>query len=224
MKPLIGVTCDLCDSPNGQRLFSYPTYGKAIEAAGGLPVWLSPHTEDVTGLIGALSGLVLAGGDDPRTEPFGVPSHPSITPVEPARQRFESALIQASCARPDLPVLGVCLGMQMMALHAGGTLDQHLPDTRADWHRHWNERHGVEPEPGAAVHLRGVVLSKHRQAVTDPGSLDVIARSDDALIEAVADPARAFYIGVQWHPERTDDPAVGAEVFAELVAVAARRQ
>ena len=64
------------------------------------------------------------GGDDPRTEPFGEPTHPKATPVEPERQAFETALLEELQRRPGAPVLGVCLGMQMMALHAGGKLNQ----------------------------------------------------------------------------------------------------
>ncbi len=217
MKPLIGITCDLCDSPNGKRLFSYPTYGRAIEAAGGLPMWIAPSQHNIPAILDRLDGLLLTGGDDPRTEPFGVPSHPAIVPVEPDRQAFESALLSACDLRPELPILGICLGMQMMALHAGGTLDQHLPDTRNDWHRHWNAEHAVVPEPGSIIELVGMVLSKHRQAVSDPGSLAVIARSDDGLIEAIAATGKHFAIGVQWHPERTSEPVVGSALFTAFV-------
>lgn len=222
MKPLIGITCDLCDSPNGQRVFSYPTYGRAVEAAGGIPVWIAPTKADPESILERLDGLVFTGGDDPRTEPFGVPSHPEIVPVEPNRQAFEMALLAECDRRPELPVLGVCLGMQMMALIAGGELDQHMPDSRPDWQRHWNADHPVEPADGAPIMLAGIVHSKHRQAVRDPGRLVVASWSDDGVIEAVADPTKRFAVGVQWHPERTADYAVGGALFEALVTATRR--
>jgi putative glutamine amidotransferase len=64
----------------------------------------------------------------------------------------------------------------------------------------------------------GVVMSKHRQAVEDPGAMLVLAKSEDGVIEAVADPHRVFYLGVQWHPERTVSEAVGMGLFRKLLA------
>lgn len=224
-KPIIAITSDLCDSPNGERVFSYRTYGRAVESAGGIPVWLAPtdlNKSDLHSLLDRIDGVILAGGDDPRTEPFGSPSHQAITPVHPDRQRFETTLLTALEERPNVPVLGVCLGMQMMALHAGGTLDQHLPDTHAHWRRHWEAEHPVESSASSPLSLTGTVLSKHRQVVVDPGSYQVAALSDDGLIEAIYDPAKWFAMGVQWHPERTAEHAVGAALFEALITSAQR--
>ncbi len=225
-KPIIAITCDLCDSPNGERVFSYRTYGHAVEAAGGIPVWLAPtdaSIADLLSLLDRIDGVILAGGDDPCTEPFGTPSHQAITPVHADRQRFETSLLIALNDRPSMPVLGICLGMQMMALHAGGTLDQHMPDTRSDWHRHWDAQHTVTSKPTRPIKLTGTAYSKHRQAVTNPGTYKVAALSDDGVIEAITDPTKRFSLGVQWHPERTKDHAVGAAVFEALVTSAQPR-
>lgn len=218
MKPLIGITCDLCDSENGPRVFTYRTYIRAVESAGGLPVALSPTGGNAVALLERLDAIVFSGGDDPRTEPFGVPTHPAAVPVHPDRQRFELALLQALLDRPLFPVLGICLGMQMMTLHAGGRLDQHMPETRPDWERHWKADHAIQPTaPWQALIPSGVVHSRHRQAVIDSGGLEVAARADDGVIEAVVDPSRAFTLGVQWHPERTDPPGLGRQLFERLV-------
>ncbi len=166
--------------------------------------------------------VIFTGGDDPATERYGEPTHPAAKVVHPDRQRFEEALLAAlDEARENAkPVMGICLGMQMMALHRGGALHQHLPDVLPTAVEHQNDhQHVVEPSPGAGL-PRGTVASWHHQAVRDAGRLRVIARAADGVIEAVDDPARGFYLGVQWHPERTSDPKLGQELFDRLVKAA----
>jgi putative glutamine amidotransferase len=210
--PLIGITADA----DAERFFIRRPYVTAIAAAGGVPVVLVPSA---AGLAAAArcDGLVLSGGDDPDMGSFGRATHPSATVVDPERQAFELELLAATAAAPDRPVLGICLGMQLMALAAGGDLDQHLPDRWPTADLHWGHRpHAVRGSLGA-----GEVDSHHRQAVTDPGRLDVVAVADDGLIEAIRDPDRRFFLGVQWHPERTTDPALGPAILESLVAAAA---
>ncbi|HYE02363.1 MAG TPA: gamma-glutamyl-gamma-aminobutyrate hydrolase family protein [Phycisphaerales bacterium] len=223
-RPLVGVTADLEDQATGRpRATCAVAYCRAVRAAGGIPLVLPPLPGSAGDLVRRLDAFVLTGGDDPRTEPFGKPTHPAAKPMHPDRQAFEVELIEALAARPRAPVLGVCLGMQMMSLVAGGVLDQHLPDTVATAGAHaGNTRHGIAPCDGSKLLRAGVVASSHHQAVADPGRLRVIARAEDGVIEAVCDPDRPFYLGVQWHPERTDDAALGAGLFERLVQAALR--
>ena len=203
------------------------TYARAIFAAGGWPVILPPIVEMIPLHLERCDGFVVIGGDDPRTEPFGVPTHPKATPVHEVRQAFDAALLRALMEKPETPTLGVCLGMQMMALVAGGSLDQHLPETLPTADQHWGDsRHAIKPvlrsgpvgemlgESGGGV---GGVTSHHRQAVTDAGSLRVAAVSEDGVIEAIERADAPFFVGVQWHPERTVERALGAGVFERLV-------
>lgn len=219
--PLVGITADVELRGASNVASCRMSYAEAVAAAGGVPVLLSPLPRLAAEHARRCQALVFTGGDDPRTEAFGVPTHPKATPLHPLRQEYELALLEALRDRPGTPVLGICLGMQIMALHAGGMLDQRMEETRADAGRHFDATHPVVPE-GAGVGLisPGAVWSRHRQAVRDAGRLAVAARADDGVIEAVVDPKRAFYVGVQWHPERTEERALGAEVFRRLIAAA----
>lgn len=104
-----------------------------------------------------------------------------------------------------------------MGLHAGGKINQYLADNLPTADDHWEKRsHSVEGDLG-----RGVVQSHHRQALIDAGSLTVVASAPDGVIEAVRDANRPFYLGVQWHPERTAERTLGLGLFQQLVEAAA---
>ena len=213
--PIIGITADLADS-------TYRVSTRcpaAVAAAGGLPLLLPCLPEAAAEFVERCDGLILSGGDDPIMERWGVPTHPQATPVNPKRQAFELALLEILESRQHVPVLGVCLGMQLMGLFRGGTLIQYLPDTLASADQHWPKTsHSVHGELG-----RGSVHSHHRQALADPGQLRVAAAADDGVIEAIRDDGRPFYLGVQWHPERTQDETLGVGVIRQLVEAAGVR-
>ena len=228
-RPLIGITVDNVDSNiSSGKYESNLAYSRAIAAAGGLPLLLPQEVNLAVHYVNLCDGLMLTGGDDARSECFGVPAHPQARCIELRRQTFEMALLDALERRPQRPVLGVCLGMQLMVLHAGGRLNQHLPDTlpgAVDEHQN-NHPHEVVvriatlavpvPRTGVLVGHESsaqivnadlsiqTVMSSHHQAVDDPGCLRVIAHSPDGVIEAIDDPDRPFYVGVQWHPERSE--------------------
>lgn len=253
-RPLIGITCDVV-RPEGShdrpRMVAALAYAQAIERAGGMPVVLAPIAGLLPHYLAMCRGFVLTGGDDPAMEPFGQPTHPLAKPIDPIRQSFETELLQTllndRSNHGDRPVLGVCLGMQMMALVAGGDLNQHLPDDcQTAWMHHPNvsggeDRSSANGDRTHTIHLEpsaredwggllpevGAVASHHRQAVRDPGRLRVLARSPDGLIEAIgssdpADAERPFRLGVQWHPERTSESRLGSGLFESLVAAARR--
>ena len=213
--PRIGITvANGKDKPETYILGS--AYAQAVADAGGVPVMLAQLPELVDAYLDTCDGFLLTGGADPVTEPYGEPTHPAANRVAPSRQAFEAALLAALDARPEVPVLGICLGCQMLALHAGGRLDQHMPETlgeqAAEAHKE-NRLHRVEPTDWPLGDAQpGQVVSSHHQAIAEPGRLRVAAVADDGVIEAVHDPARAFCVGVQWHPER----ATGADAPAGL--------
>lgn len=190
---------------------------KAITRAGGAPVLLPHELGSVEAYLSMCDAIVLGGGDDPDTTPFGEAPHEKAELVTPERQAFELAVL-AGLDGSDHPVLGICLGMQYMALHHGGRLRQHLPDvldeTQAALHAHGE--HAIESLDETQLD-NGVVFSHHHQAVADAGSMAVVAVSED-VIEAIALPhTDRFYLGVQWHPERGGDAALGQQLFDRLV-------
>jgi putative glutamine amidotransferase len=226
-RPVIGVTAyvdqarwDIWDT---QAALVPESYVRGIRAGGGLPVILPPDAANVEAL-NRLDGVVFTAGADIDPARYGAARHPQTEPPRPDRDAGESALLRAALAA-DVPVLGVCRGMQLLVIAYGGTLDQHLPDSLG--HRRHCPRVGVmgrhevtfadgsviAGELGAAA----TVNSHHHQGVAHPGGLRPSGFGDDGLIEAVEDPARRFVLGVQWHPELLDDD----RLFAALVAAAA---
>ncbi len=236
--PIIGITADNAAGTTSPRYEVTTAYTRAVADAGGLPVILPHEPELAENYARLCDGLLLTGGGDPATEEFGEPTHPKARIVDPRRQAFELALLRAADARPNLPVLGVCLGMQMMALHAGGRLHQYLPDVLADAAVHEGDRvHAVilANTPSALLQPDGrdeslTVISAHRQSIAPPetlttaqpltplpGGLRVIAMAPDGVIEAIDHPDRRWYLGVQWHPERGGDTPLGVRLIKRWV-------
>jgi putative glutamine amidotransferase len=226
MRPVIGITSYVEPASwavwHDQRAVILQWgYVEAVTAAGGRAVVLPPDGTDAD-VVEVLDGLVLAGGADIGPHLYGETPAP-LTDPRPDRDAGEIALLRAALDR-DLPVLGVCRGLQLMAAACGGTLHQHLPDVVG----HEGHRpapgvygtHGVRFAPGSRIAaLMGAdteVNSYHHQGIADPGSLTVTGWADDGVVEACEDPARRFALGVQWHPEAARD----ARLFEALVAAA----
>jgi putative glutamine amidotransferase len=217
-RPIIGITPDITDG----KLTVSRAYADMVIRAGGAPVILVCDPSLIPHYLKLCDGFILTGGGDPDTTQWGTPMHPQARPVHPDRQSFETALLGALDGHRETPVLGICLGMQMMGLHAGGggALDQHLPDNFTTADDHCDKRtHTVTGELGC-----GEVNSHHHQALADPPppGFRVIARSHDGVIEAVRRDDRPYYLGVQWHPERTDDAQLGLGVIVNLLEACRR--
>ncbi|MET8252502.1 gamma-glutamyl-gamma-aminobutyrate hydrolase family protein [Micromonospora sp. NPDC005197] len=228
-RPLIGISAYVEPADwavwRGVRAVLVPeAYVRAVTAAGGRAVVLPPDDSDGD-VLAVLDGLLLAGGADVGPGRYGQQPHPR-TEDRPDRDAGELTLLAAALVA-DLPVLGVCRGMQLLAVAYGGTLHQHLPDVvGSEAHRPAPGVYGTHPvrfAPGslAARTLAGVdrVNSYHHQAVATPGRLAVSGWAADGVIEAVEDPDRPFVLGVQWHPENELDP----RPITALVRAARRR-
>jgi putative glutamine amidotransferase len=227
--PVIGVTVDRCDN-HFQRYESTCDYSTAVERAGGLPVMLPYRiSEDlIPQYVDLLDGLVFTGGDDLNPHLYGEPYHPNAELLDPKRQQFELALM-AEAERRRLPMLGICLGEQLMNVYRGGSLIQFLPDLHREnalEHRSMGDptrRHLVRIIPGtvlaAVIGKRLITVNtRHKQAVGRVGrGLRVNAIATDGIIEGVEDPALPLFLGVQWHAENLIDVPEHLAVFKLLV-------
>lgn len=203
---IVGITPDVSET----KCHVSPLYADRVREAGGLPIILPCRVDAIDQYLEICDAFVFSGGDDPVMEPFGHETHPKATRVHPVRQAFETALLERI---GNTPALGICLGMQMMALLNDGSLDQHMPETTLTHADHWGKKeHVIEGILGC-----GTVLSNHRQAVSHAGALDVVALAHDGVIEAIRDAQRPFYVGVQWHAERTDTKELGVDLFQALI-------
>ncbi|MSQ89855.1 MAG: gamma-glutamyl-gamma-aminobutyrate hydrolase family protein [Phycisphaerales bacterium] len=215
--PIIGVTANLVRDDKGRPRHEVKhTYISAVLRAGGTPIILPAIASVRAAMIQLVDGIIMTGGDDIDTRPFGIALHPEAQIMDSDRQAAEFALLDALAHHPDKPVLGICLGMQLMGVHAGCTLIQHLHDHKPDGDRHrFDNVHPVESAIGS-----GAVASWHHQALADAGPFEAIGWSDDGILEAIRDSRKPFYVGVQWHPERTRDATMGDAVIAQLIAAA----
>ena len=224
MQPIIGITVDNAQrSTDSGKYESAIAYSDAVAKAGGLPMLLPQQPRLAAHYARQCHGILLTGGDDPATEAFGQATDPRANVIAPVRQSFELALLDALAGQPHTPVLGICLGMQMMALHAGGRLNQYLPDTLATAESHQKNRtHPLTftADDSLLPPADGQVVSYHRQAVADAGSMRVIAIAPDGTIEAIDRIGERFYVGVQWHPERGDDGPLSLVLIQRFVAAA----
>ena len=240
LRPVVGVSCyveDVDRSPwVAQRSAVLPhRYVEHLEQAGALVVILPPREDADEAMalevLERLDGVVIAGGADVEADRYGAEPHPTSQSPRPDRDAWELALCRAS-ATLDLPALGICRGMQVMAVAAGASLEQHVPE------RVGHESHCPEPGVYSSHHATAVggsrlaallgtealdVPTYHHQAVM----ADSLAGSgwvpsawhEDGTLEAMEDPSPAFRMAVQWHPEAGDDP----RLFVALVEAARAR-
>jgi len=232
--PLVGVTTYVTDARWGpwRRSASIvpSTYDELVAEAGACPVLLPAvgghvraRREDAAEVVRVLDALVLIGGEDVDPGAYGQPAHPEVSVTDAQRDEWERALLGAALGT-GCPVLAICRGMQILNVHLGGTLLQHLPDIVG--HSGHRSAPGafddveVRTVPGTrvaeAMGEKDVVRCSHHQAVDRLGAgLVVAARSveqpagpsgsGEGVVEAVEVPGPQFVVGVQWHPEEASD-------------------
>ncbi len=230
-RPLIAMTCHYDTASWGlpwtaEAVITHAAYPQSVRRAGGRVV-LVPPDPDADDIVERVDAIVITGGQDLEPAHYGQDAHPTVDVPDPERDQAEFAMLRRAWEL-DMPILGVCRGLQVMAVGMGGALVQHLPEATELVH---------QEKPGYFVHHRATILpgtqiagivgagehivnSSHHQAIADPGSLVVTGHAEDGIIEACEDPSRTFCLGVQWHPESADQ-ATGPLLFGALVRAAA---
>ena len=236
--PLIGISA-YCEQARwgvweAQAMVLPRRYADRVSAAGGIPVLLPP-VPGIEDALGRLDGLVLSGGGDIDPTHYRAEPAPETTSVREERDTAEFALLAAAVAG-QLPVLGICRGMQVINVARGGSLHQHLPHVVGhDGHAPMPGSFGTHPvhvAPGSR--LAGILgrdevdppfdaPTHHHQAVDQLGDgLVPTAWAGDGTVEAFELDGGAdgsFLVAVQWHPEAGDDPSL----FRALVSAALAR-
>jgi putative glutamine amidotransferase len=226
-RPVIGI-CSAIESARWAAWevvvnLSPRTYSLAVQRAGGIAIILPPDdvaAEAPDELLDMLDGLILAGGSDIDPASYGAKPAPETKGSWPERDRFEIALGTRALER-DMPVLGICRGMEMLNVIQGGTLNQHLG---LELHRHTPgvfTDHRVQLEPGSlAARVVGgettEVKSAHHQGVEVIGDgIVVTGHADDGVVEAIELPDKSFAVGVLWHPEEDERSRVIGSLVTE---------
>ena len=215
-KPLIGVTPSLDQETKDSTCRS--TYLAAIRHAGGIPVILplKADSEDLKQLVETLDGFLFTGGPDIHPFYFREETHEKCGNVSPERDQMELSLLPLVMAAKK-PVLGICRGIQIMNVAAGGTLYQDL-EIEGKFEHHFGDKyprnypwHDLKIEKGSILEeIYGKteirINSFHHQAVKDPGKdIEIIAKSADGVPEAIVQKNHPFSVAVQWHPEMMYD-------------------
>ncbi|MEV0405736.1 gamma-glutamyl-gamma-aminobutyrate hydrolase family protein [Actinoallomurus sp. NPDC050550] len=215
---LIGITTDLeparwSDWVREAALLPV-SYLRALERARAVPVLIPPSIRAAVSVhVERLDGLVIAGGADLDPGLYGEVRHDRTGAPQPQRDRFELALLRAAVEN-DVPFLAIGRGMQVLNVLQGGSLVQHLPDVvGGDAHSPASGRVGTHRVQISSSSTLGRILgeqaeapTRHHQAVKRLGKgLVAVAWTEDQVVEAVELQGHRFGIGVQWHPEESDD-------------------
>jgi len=210
MRPIIGITCTTTDSGNAIGT----SYIGAIEHAGGTPILLPLVQDDscIADFLSIMDGLLLSGGVDADPFLYGEEPKPALGKIDVDKDRVEMFLI-ARALEVDLPILGICRGIQTLNVAAGGTLYQDISMSSSAILKHRQEApgsyatHAIHVQEGSRLlDILGQspirVNSFHHQAVKKvaPGFMaSAIAR--DHIVEGIESAHHSFAIGVQFHPE-----------------------
>ncbi len=218
MRPIIGITTYVTPARWSywelEAALIPQDYVRAVEQAGGRPLLVPPSDEGVEETLDAVDALVFSGGSDLDPQHYGADAHPETFGVHPERDQAELELLKAALER-DMPVLGICRGIQVLNVARGGNLHQHLPEVVGhEGHKHDPPGafidHDVEIDPDTKLAeilgARHAVKSHHHQGLASVGEgLRVSAHAEDGSIEGIEDPRQRFALGVLWHPEAGDD-------------------
>lgn len=234
MKPIIGITTFSQEKNYKEYSAVSSRYGDAVRMAGGIP-FLIPITQDeslIEDYIESVDGIILTGGDNINPSRYGEEAMFDLGDIFDDRDEFEIQLFLKALVR-NVPVLGICRGLQIINVALGGKLYQDIETQVINSKNHMQEMsmqetlsHNIEIDRKSKLYRilkKGSIStnSLHKQAIKNLGwGLNISALSDDGIIEAVELKGRGFVLGVQWHPENLVlNYPIFRNIFSELVEV-----
>ncbi len=247
MTPIIAITAKTEELRNRPQTTIPNTYARVIEEAGGIPV-IAPITdkkETIKQIAQIADGFLFSGGDDIHPRSYGEEPLADMVISPDERTEFETALLR-EVMQLRKPVLGICLGAQLINVVLGGSLYQDIP-TQIDNPINHRDQHNIKivegtrlnkifslenthphPSPeGEGIPLPFTeisIFSTHHQSVKSPGKgLIVSAMSTDGIIEAIELPDYPLLIGIQWHPEREPGSEYTRLLFKAFIEAASHR-
>lgn len=211
-RPLIAITPQIAGDDKFYRIL--PGYIESILKAGGIPILLSPtdDIDNINQIINDFDAFLIPGGQDVDPALYNEKTTPFLRETAPQRDMFEQLLIK-ELIKADKPVLGICRGHQIINAVLGGSLYQDITSQNLTPNHHY-----MDPPYDRAFHKVNIlsntplfsiigeitigVNSRHHQAIKKIAPhLSPMAFSEDGIMEAVYNPDKSFFMGVQWHPE-----------------------
>lgn len=235
MKPIIGINLDVKDGPPPEASVQ-TTYVDSVVKSGGIPVLIPPMPEsDLNDVLEKLNGIIFVGGRDYNPERYNQKLDEATVLINERRDQFDFQFIDKVMQNKSCPVLGICLGAQLLNVYLGGNLHQDIPKVYPEsqiehaspdgWENGFKE-HSVKINAGSKLadifkKEEIIVSTSHHQSIEKVGEgLEVVSLAPDGVIEAVEMKDRRFVIGVQWHPERGYD--INKPLFDEFVKCSAQ--
>lgn len=232
-KPTIGITT-FNQNQDGQYHIKN-TFVSAVRRCGGLPILLPPgQSEESAAILEVVDGLIFSGGGDLDPATYNGSINPAISGVDRTRDAFELKLFNQAL-NTNIPLLGICRGLAVMAVASGASLVAHIPDEFGELVAHTGEseesvKHLVQINPQSHLALimettTVSVDSMHHQSVrTLPAGWRLAARAQDGVVEAIEYEHHPWAIGVQWHPELAIDDPQQLRIFQALIEAARDRK